>query len=132
MFKLNKYHVFLYLPHGFVAVSYILLFYTTIPRSMMRKPEAVADPGGGGVLRQKILFFPIAEGGAKIFKVFRVKNHDLTTKNHIFSNFRGEDRWATIKKHQECNAFLGGWPKSIPTSRSAWNKRLNPTLGCLN
>ena len=24
MFKLNKYHVFLYLPHGFVAVSYIL------------------------------------------------------------------------------------------------------------
>jgi hypothetical protein len=38
MFKLNKYHVFLYLPHGFVvAVSYILPFYTTIPRSMMRK-----------------------------------------------------------------------------------------------
>jgi hypothetical protein len=27
---------------------------------------------------------------------------------------------------------LGGWPKSIPTGRSAWNKRLNPTLGCLN
>jgi hypothetical protein len=22
----------------------------------------------------------------------------------------------------------GGWPKSIPTGRSAWNKRLNPTL----
>ena len=43
-----------------------------------------------------------------------------------------EERWATIKKHQECNAFLGGWPKSIPTGRSAWNKRLNPTLGCLN
>ena len=33
-----------------------------------------------------------------------------------------EDRWATIKKkHQECNAFLGGWPKSIPTGRSARN-----------
>ena len=41
------------------------------------------------ILRQKILFFPIAEGGAKIFEVFRVKNHDFTTKNHIFSNFRG-------------------------------------------
>jgi hypothetical protein len=31
-----------------------------------------------------------AEGGAKIFGVFRVKNHDFTLKkNHIFSNFRG-------------------------------------------
>ena len=30
-----------------------------------------------------------AEGGAKIFGVFRVKNHDFTPKNHIFPNFRG-------------------------------------------
>jgi hypothetical protein len=30
-----------------------------------------------------------AEGGAKTFGVFRVKNHDYTPKNHIFSNFRG-------------------------------------------
>ena len=30
-----------------------------------------------------------AEGGAKIVGVFRVKNHDFTPKNHIFSNFRG-------------------------------------------
>ena len=30
-----------------------------------------------------------AEGGAKIFEVFRMKNHDFTPKNHIFSNFRG-------------------------------------------
>ena len=37
---------------------------------------------------KKIIFFPIAEGSAKIFGVFRVKNHDLTPKNHIFSNFR--------------------------------------------
>jgi hypothetical protein len=29
-----------------------------------------------------------AEGGAKMFGVFRVKNHDFTPKNHIFSNFR--------------------------------------------
>jgi hypothetical protein len=28
-------------------------------------------------------------GGAKIFGVFRVKNHDFTPKNHIFSNLRG-------------------------------------------
>ena len=30
-----------------------------------------------------------AEGCVKIFGVFRVKNHDFTPKNHIFSNFRG-------------------------------------------
>jgi hypothetical protein len=33
-----------------------------------------------------------AEGGEKIFGVFRVKNHDFTQKNHIFSNFRGGAR----------------------------------------
>jgi hypothetical protein len=41
---------------------------------------------------KKIVFFPIAEGGAKIFGVFRVKNHDFTLKNLIFSNFRGGAR----------------------------------------
>jgi hypothetical protein len=30
-----------------------------------------------------------AEGGAKIFGVFRVKNHDFTPKKSYFSNFRG-------------------------------------------
>ena len=35
---------------------------------------------------KKIIFFPIAEGGAKIFGVFRVKNHDFMPKNHIYSN----------------------------------------------
>jgi hypothetical protein len=38
---------------------------------------------------KKIICFPIAEGGAKMFGVFRVKHHDFTQKNHIFSNFRG-------------------------------------------
>ena len=33
-----------------------------------------------------------AEEGANIFGVFRVKNHDFTPKNHIFSNFRGGAR----------------------------------------
>ena len=41
---------------------------------------------------KKIIFFPIAEGGANIFGVFRVKNHDFTPTNHIFSNFRGGAR----------------------------------------
>jgi hypothetical protein len=36
-----------------------------------------------------------AEGGAKIFGVFRVKNHDFTPTNHIFSNCGGrrENFW---------------------------------------
>ena len=40
------------------------------------------------ILYQKIIFFPIAEGSAKIFGVFRVKNHDIMPKNLISSNFR--------------------------------------------
>ena len=36
-----------------------------------------------------------AEGGAKIFGVFRMKNHDFTPKNHIFFNYGGrrENFW---------------------------------------
>ena len=48
-----------------------------------------ADPGfkdRGGVHLKKLRR---AEGGANIFGVFRVKNHDFTPKNHIFSNSRG-------------------------------------------
>ena len=48
-----------------------------------------ADPGfqvRGGAQLEKLRR---AEGGAKFFWVFRVKNHDFTPKNHIFSNFRG-------------------------------------------
>jgi hypothetical protein len=48
-----------------------------------------ADPGlqvrGGAHKKMRR-----AEGGAKIFGVFRVKNHDFTPKNHFFFNFRGE------------------------------------------
>ena len=36
--------------------------------------------------------FSIAEGSAKIFEVFRVKNHDFTTKNHIFFPILGGAR----------------------------------------
>ena len=45
--------------------------------------------GGGRTCRKKSCR---AEGGAKIFGVFRVKNHDFTQKNHFFSNFRGGAR----------------------------------------
>jgi hypothetical protein len=37
---------------------------------------------------KKSYFFQFAEGGAKMFGVFRVKKHDFTPKN-LFSNFRG-------------------------------------------
>jgi hypothetical protein len=52
-------------------------------------PVSGADPGfqvRGGTKFKKLRR---AEGGAKVFGVFRVKNHDFTPKNHIFSNFRG-------------------------------------------
>jgi hypothetical protein len=41
---------------------------------------------------KKSYFFPIAEAGAKIFGVFRVKNHDFTPKNHIFFQLRRQAR----------------------------------------
>jgi hypothetical protein len=46
---------------------------------------------GGGALKK----LRRAEGGAKIFGVFRVKNRDFTPKNLSFSNFGGrrENFW---------------------------------------
>ena len=41
---------------------------------------------GGGVHLKNLRR---AEGGANIFGVFRVKNHEFTPKNHIFSNCGG-------------------------------------------
>ena len=45
----------------------------------------ISSWGGGAHLKK----LRRAEGGAKIFGVFRVKNHDFTPTNLIFSNFRG-------------------------------------------
>ena len=50
--------------------------------------SAGADPGFE-VRERTLKKSRRAERGAKIFGVFRVKNHDFTQKNHIFSNFRG-------------------------------------------
>ena len=56
-------------------------------------PSSGADPGfqvrGGGAHLKKLCR---AEGGAKNFGVFRVKNHDFTPKNHIFSIAEGGAR----------------------------------------
>jgi hypothetical protein len=43
---------------------------------------------GGGVLRK----IGPSGGRRENFGVFRMKNHDFTQKNHIFSNFRGGGR----------------------------------------
>jgi hypothetical protein len=43
--------------------------------------------GGGGALKKKLRR---AEGSAKNFGLFRMKNHNFTPKNHIFFSFRGE------------------------------------------
>ena len=54
-------------------------------KGQMDKPGA--DPGfqvrGAHLKKMRRV-----EGGAKMFGVFRVKNHDFTPKNLIFSNFR--------------------------------------------
>ena len=53
-------------------------------------PTSGVDPGfqvrGEGACLIKLRR---AEGGTKFFGVFRVKNHDFTPKNHIFSNCGG-------------------------------------------
>ena len=46
------------------------------------------------------------EGGAKMFGVFRVKNHDFTPKNHIFSNFRGGVHWLCPSWIRPCSVVL--------------------------
>ena len=53
-----------------------------------------ADPGfqvrgGGGGEGGALKKIAPSEGRRENFGEFRVKNHDFTPKNHIFSNFRG-------------------------------------------
>ena len=50
---------------------------------------AGADPGFQVMGWAHLKKLRRAEGGAKVFGVFRVKNNDFTPKNHIFSNYRG-------------------------------------------
>jgi hypothetical protein len=77
---------------GFPKDLYICVTYYPLVESSCEKIT---------ILRQKIKFFPIAEGGAKIFGVFHVKNHGFTPKNLIFSNFKGgrtPDAPSTVNK----------------------------------
>jgi hypothetical protein len=58
--------------------------------------EVDVDDGNGisyrAIFRHANLFFDNGAHLKKMFGVFRVKNHDFTPKNHIFSNFRGGAR----------------------------------------
>ena len=51
----------------------------------------------------------MAEGGAKIFGVFRVENHDFTPKNYIFSNFRGGGRRVRTPWIRPCYIYVNKW-----------------------
>ena len=46
-----------------------------------------ADPGFQVRGRVQLKKLRRAKGGAKLFGVFRMKNHDFTPKNHFFSNW---------------------------------------------
>ena len=59
-----------------------------------------------------------AEGGATIFGVFRVKNHDFTPKNHIFSNFRGDVRPPPPPWIRPCVLSLMYWKLLLYSSPS--------------
>jgi hypothetical protein len=75
-----------------------------------------------------------AEGGGNIFGVFRVKNHDLTPKNHIFSNcegggkivgvFRVKYHDLTPKNYIFSNFKRGGAPGAPPSGSAPGNKLL--------
>jgi hypothetical protein len=68
----------------YCQVQYNTIQYNTVISILMQGRIQDFKLGGAHLKKSRR-----AEGGAKIFGVFRVKNHDLTTKNHIFSNCRG-------------------------------------------
>ena len=77
-------------PSCHMIASFIILkiMHLTCPSGIHESYHTGADPGfqvRGAHLKK----LRRAEGGAKILEVFRVKNHDFTPTNHIFSNFRG-------------------------------------------
>ena len=69
-------------------------------------PSPGADPGFQvrGVHLKKLRR---AKGGAKFVGVFRVKNHDFTPKNHIFSNLRGGGARAGCDPPESAPGLLG-------------------------
>ena len=70
--------------HNKVCPQYLC---NCLPPTVSRFSSWGGGGGGGGGAHLKKL--RRAEGGANIFGVFRVKNHDFTPTNLIFSNFGG-------------------------------------------
>jgi hypothetical protein len=71
-----------------------------------------------------------AEGGAKNFGVFRVKNHDFTPKIFIFSNFRGGARRVRppldppllrYRNATKFSAYVDATPLIRPIFHSNWD-----------
>ena len=84
-----------------------------------------ADPGfqvRGGALKK------IAPSGGRRENVwvFRVKNHDFTPKNHIFSNFRGGARRVRPPWIRPC--WLHGTPDCIGSCKSNYHTITAPRL----
>ena len=79
---------------------------------MIAGADLVFQVRGGGV---HLIKSRRAEGGANNFGVFRVKNHDFTPKNHIFSNFRGAPLLDCIYRNQRIEKRLSAvhWFKAI-------------------
>jgi hypothetical protein len=57
-----------------------------------------------------------AEGGAKIFGVFRVKNHDFTPKNHIFPVLGGRAPGAPPPLNPPLNMITHGYESLVNPS----------------
>jgi hypothetical protein len=74
------------------AQSYIISFWWIYIYMYTRGGSRISSWGGGEAHLKKLRR---AEGGANIFGVFRVKNHDFTPKNLIFSDCGGrrENFW---------------------------------------
>jgi hypothetical protein len=72
-----------------------------------------------------------AEGGAKIFGVFRVKNHDFTPKNHIFPILGGGVRnfWVISCEKSRFYAKKIIFLPILGGGRAGCAPPLNPPLG---
>ena len=64
-----------------VSCSHQYVIHVDVPYCLQGRIQDFKLGGGGGAHLKKLRR---AKGGAKIFGVFRVKNHDFTPKNHIF------------------------------------------------
>ena len=91
----NKLYVFIILTTLFlvsVQVPVSVCFCIGLKRRLLvRGGSKISSQRGAHLIKLRRV-----EGGAKIFGVFRVKHHDFTPKNYIFSNCGGR-----------CEHFLG-------------------------